>query len=94
VAEKGLKWAIAFPVNGKITVNPPLKKVELPSGPALTTVHMGPYPNLGKTHNRMMAHVKKNGFSIKWPIYEQYLNNPQMVKPEELKTRITYPVEK
>lgn len=92
--EKDLKWAIAFPVSSDTVIKSPLKKIELPASKAITAVHTGPYQNLGKTHSRIMEHVKKNGLKISWPLYEQYLNNPMQVKPEELKTEIFYPVEK
>ena len=94
VKESELKWAIGFPVADETTVKAPLKKAKYEKKKVLIYLHKGSYELLPKIYTKLKTYIEKNGLLMVFPSYEFYLNNPQMVKPEELLTRIEIPVEK
>jgi AraC family transcriptional regulator len=94
VKEEELKWEIGFPVTDDADVKAPLNKKEFKSLKAVVCLHIGPYENLDKSYDKILKYIEVNGYKVVWPVYDKYLNNPQMVKPEELKTEITVPIEK
>lgn len=65
-----------------------IKAGELPAGDVLTTTHVGPYDNLGETHKAMWAYIAENGMEVAMPIWEIYVDDPENVAPEDLKTEI------
>lgn len=54
-------------------------------------MHNGTYEDLVNTHMAIDEYLKANQIEMKYPVVEVYLNNPQDVSPEELKTAIYYP---
>ncbi len=94
VKEEELKWDVGFIVSKDADVKSPLNKRELKNLKAVVYLHIGPYENLDKSHDKVLKYIGDNGYKVVWPVYDKYLNNPQMVKPEELKTEIIAPIEK
>jgi AraC family transcriptional regulator len=94
VKEEELRWEIGFPVANDADVKAPLNKKEFKSHKAVVYLHTGPYENLDKSYDKVLKYIEDNGYKVVWPVYDKYINNPQMVKPEELKTEITVPIEK
>lgn len=65
---------------------------ELEGGPMATTIHRGPYEELSRAY-RMLTHwIGEQGYEIVGPPREFYLNDPREVPPEELLTRVEWPV--
>ena len=67
---------------------------ELPGGPVATTVHHGPYSELGTTWDALFAWAEERGRIAHrdggWDVYE---NDPSQVsRPEELVTRLHLPL--
>jgi len=94
VKEEEIKWAIGFPVIKEAVVNPPLKKVDTQFKQAAYYLHVGPYEETAKAYEKVMKFVADKGYTIVYPPYERYLDNPDDVKPAELRTEIFIPVEK
>jgi AraC family transcriptional regulator len=94
VKEEELKWAVGFPVPQDANVQAPLNKTEFKDLKAVVYLHIGPYEKMGESYDRVFKYIEDNGYRAVWPVYDRYLNNPQMVKPEELETEIIVPVEK
>ncbi|MFC2156064.1 GyrI-like domain-containing protein [Acidobacteriota bacterium] len=94
VKEEELKWAVGFSVPKDAKVEAPLKKVETTFKKAAVYLYTGPYEKMDKAYETVFKHIEEKGCKIAWPCYDKYLNNPQTVKPEELKTEIIVPVEK
>jgi effector-binding domain-containing protein len=58
---------------------------ETPSGKAVTTAHIGPYQNLGSSHNALAEWSRKNGYQltgIRWEIYGHWHDNPAEVRTD------------
>jgi DNA-binding transcriptional MerR regulator/effector-binding domain-containing protein len=63
----------------------------LTGGRAATLVHCGPYRSLGVSYERLFDHVRRSGFSVAFPIREEYLKGPGMVvrgDPAKYRTRL------
>jgi effector-binding domain-containing protein len=65
---------------------------EIPAGPAVATMHVGPYDRVGDAYDALQAWMTEQGVAPAGPAYEHYLNDPQEVAPEALRTRIVWPV--
>lgn len=65
----------------------------LPAGRYATTLHKGPYDQMGPTYEAMMAWMAEQGLKPLTPVREEYLNDPGEVEPSEVMTRIVWPVE-
>ncbi|MCK5056234.1 MAG: GyrI-like domain-containing protein [Candidatus Aminicenantes bacterium] len=94
VKEEDLKWAVGFSVAKDTKVQAPLKKVETTFKKAAVYLYTGPYEKMDKAYEKIFKYIEDKGCKMVWPCYDKYLNNPQTVKPEELKTEIIVPVEK
>ncbi|MCP4218863.1 MAG: GyrI-like domain-containing protein [bacterium] len=94
VKENELIWSIGFPIQKDNKFKEPLKDKEFPKGEAIFFTHTGPYEKMESSYNVVFKYIKTKGYKIKYPTFERYLNNPQEVKPEELKTLIIIPINK
>lgn len=94
VKPEELKWNLGFPVSKDTKVGDPLKKAEFKHKTVAVYLHIGPYENMDKAHEKISKYIEDKGYKIVWPVYDKYLNNPMQVKPEELKTEIIVPLEK
>lgn len=65
---------------------------EIPAGPAVETMHVGPYDRIGDAYEALRDWMTEHGHAPAGPAYEHYLNDPQEVAPEELRTRIIWPI--
>jgi AraC family transcriptional regulator len=94
VPEAELKWRIGMPIGKEAVPAAPLQKAEFNYAKVAVATHVGPYERVHETYAKMMAYLEKNGWKIVGPPYEMYLDNPEEVAPEKLRTEITMPVEK
>jgi effector-binding domain-containing protein len=92
VEESELKWDIGFPVSSDIRVKPPLNVTVYTKKTVLEYIHRGSYDLLPAAYQKLTDYVEAKKFKIILPTYEFYLNSPQQVKVEELKTRIEIPI--
>jgi len=79
-----------FPVVGPLEEEGRVKSSSIPAGEMATALHKGSYESLEKTYNELAAFVKKEGREAEEFMYEEYLNSPDEVKPEELQTKIYF----
>lgn len=63
-------------------------------GRAVQALHVGPYDQVGETFNSLTVHAEALGWQIQGPAHEIYLNDPQRVAPEKLKTIVRLAVKK
>lgn len=85
-----LEIEFGFPAGGPIGKDGRVEAGELPGGKVLVDIHEGSYETIADTYNRMMAYMKEKdlaGMNVAW---EFYLNDPNEVPPEELKTEIYF----
>jgi effector-binding domain-containing protein len=93
VKEENLKWGFGFVVPKESKVKDSIKLREFKKHRAVVYLHKGPYKHLQKSWEIAWKYVKEKGYKVTWPVYDRYLNNPQMAKPEDLKTQIVLPIE-
>ena len=89
---EALDVEMGFPVSGGEGGEGRIQQGELPEGKIATAIHSGPYDKLEETYNSLMAFVTEKGETAEEWMYEFYLNSPQEVKPEDLKTEICFPL--
>lgn len=65
---------------------------ELEGGTVATTVHHGRYDEIPPAYHTLTGWISKNGYEIAGPPREIYLNDPQLVPPNELQTRVEFPI--
>lgn len=94
VPESNLKWLIGMPIAPGAAPVDPLKKGEFKHPKVAVCLHVGPYDKIGETYTKLMAFIDQNGWKPIGPGLEKYLDNPQTVAPEKLRTEIWMPVEK
>ena len=58
----------------------------------VTTVHRGPYEEIAAAHHTVTGWISEHGHEMAGPPREIYLNDPQTVAPEELLTRVEFPI--
>ena len=52
---------------------------ELPAGRCVSLLHKGPYDQLGRSYEKILAYVKEKGYEIQSPCREVYLKGPGMI---------------
>ena len=95
VKEEELKWQVGFSVAREAAVASPLEKGEFTHTQVAVCLYVGPYENVGSAYGRIFEFIENNGYEAAGPIMEKYLDqNPQAVKPSDLRTEINVPVKK
>ncbi len=81
------------PLRGKISGSDSVEIGELPGGDVLTTVHVGPYDQLNKAYQALVAHVQKHDLTPGDTIWEYYWTDPEAEEdPSNWKTEIFLPL--
>ena len=65
---------------------------EIPAGQAAQCVHVGPFDQMAAAYEALQAFVAGRGLHPAGPSYEYYLDDPQEVPLEQLRTRVVMPV--
>ena len=65
---------------------------ELEGGTMAITIHRGPYPEIGLAYHTLTGWVAEHGHEMAAPPREVYLNDPHTVGPEDLLTRVEFPI--
>ncbi|WP_225753907.1 GyrI-like domain-containing protein [Actinotalea sp. Marseille-Q4924] len=70
-----------------------LADVRLPEGPAVVTVHVGPYDTLRDTYARLEQWMSGRGLVARDVMWEEYLDGPDAEPdPARWRTRVVMPV--
>ena len=56
------------------------------------TEHRGPYEELAPAYHVITAWITENGYEFAGAPREVYVNDPRIVPPEKLVTRIEFPI--
>ncbi|MCB0402445.1 MAG: GyrI-like domain-containing protein [Flavobacteriales bacterium] len=62
------------------------------AGKVVRATHVGPYDQSVATYNAIEAYMKEKGLEENGRSWEEYVDDPSKVSPEELKTYIYFPV--
>jgi effector-binding domain-containing protein len=83
---------VCVPVDAAISGDADVYSRELEGGSMATTVHHGPYEQIAPAYHTLAGWISEHGHDIAGPPREIYLNDPQMVPPEELLTQVEFPI--
>ena len=81
-----------FKKKKKITGDVPVRLEALKEGKVVQTMYLGSYADEGPVIASMHAYIKNNGYALTGKHHEIYLNDPQRVAPEKLKTILRQPI--
>jgi AraC family transcriptional regulator len=93
-----LLWELQCPLGTDIAPVEPdpsgvgIKKV--PGVEVASTVHKGPFDEVGKIYGILWGWINSNGYEIVGPPEEVYFSDPATTPPQELTTEIRFPVRK
>lgn len=83
-----------FPVSEGIPDNSLVDMTELPGGTVVVGTHVGPYRNLGASHKEIREWIRSGDYEPAGPCWDYYVDDPEHVDEESLRTEIIYPVRK
>jgi len=83
---------ICVPVSGPFSSDSDVYGRELEGGTMATTVHRGPYEQIAPAYHTLTGWISEHGHELVGPPRETYLNDPQVIAPEDLLTRVDFPI--
>ena len=89
---QNLDVEIGFPVSKKLPGRGDIQASEIPGGKAASCLAVGPYSEIEPAYNALFHWTEENGYEPSGVAYEMYLNDPQQTPPQELQTRIAFPL--
>lgn len=91
-SEEAIDVECGFPIAGEFKARGRFKPFTLPSVKAVVTTHVGPYDRLVESYTKMEQWMRANGHTPADYMWEYYLNEPGTVPPEQLMTRLVWPI--
>ena len=92
--EDDADFETCFPINKRIE-KPGIEVRELPGGNCLSMMHYGPYEQLGRSYEKLIAYAKQKDLALIAPCREVYIKGPGMVfrgNPKKYVTEIQMPI--
>jgi effector-binding domain-containing protein len=84
---------VGFPISGVMEPHGEVIPFELPGGPAVTAVHVGPYERLEETYRELSGWASSEGIQLSDQMWESYLSDPSAEPdPQMWRTAITWPL--
>ena len=90
--EESTTFECAIPVPGPFTASGEVEPSSVGGGEAAFAIHVGPYDTIGETWGAVMAWIAEQGRTPAGPTWEVYIDDPQEVAPDQLKTELYVPV--
>ncbi len=90
--EEATTFECAIPVPDPFTGTNEVQASTVGGGEAAFTLHTGPYDQIGRTWEALMAWVTEQGRAPAGPTWEVYIDDPQEVAESELKTELYIPL--
>ena len=81
-----------FAVDKKLADKGEIQAGEMPLGMMASCLFTGPYVEMAPAYEALATWIEENGMEATGVAYEFYLNDPNEVPPEELKTQIVFPL--
>lgn len=93
VGDRRFHVEAGFPVHCQIEVEGGVGPTVLPAGPALATVHTGPYDEVSEAYDRIAAWAAEHGLTTGTDPWEIYVTDPSAEPdPSNWRTEIVVPV--
>lgn len=87
------EFYIGLILNKKLKPDDEMTAINLPSGKGVMVSKFGNYGNGDEqAHIKIAKYLENNKLEQRWPIWEMYVNDPTLVKPQDIQTDIYYPV--
>ena len=83
---------VCWPVEREVDVGDGIVPLDVPAAHAVTTVHRGPYAEVGPAYEALEAWIAGHGVAHAGPPREIYLNDPRDVGEDRALTEIVMPV--
>jgi effector-binding domain-containing protein len=83
---------IGVPVASALEGRGEIRSGTIPAGRAASCLYIGPYSGLEPAYAALADFVAQNGLEVMGVAYEFYLNDPSAVPPDDLATRIVFPL--
>jgi DNA-binding transcriptional MerR regulator len=91
--EDAWKIETCVPIAGTAPKSEELTTHEDPGGRAVTTLHVGPYDELGIAWDELRRFVRDKGYETASAPYDVYLNDPNEIKdPAKFETELVWPI--
>lgn len=84
--EMGLPIARDLPGEGEVRAG------ELPAGKVASCIYTGPYDQMQPAYAALLQWIEAQGHPVTGVAYEFYLNDPGDTPPEDLQTKIAFPL--
>ena len=89
---QNLDVEIGFPVSKALPARGEIQASSLPEGQYASCIHTGPYSAIEPAYTALTEWIKSKGFEATGVAYEFYLNDPSDTPPDDLQTRIMFPL--
>lgn len=83
---------IGFPVGKELPGRGDIQSAAIPEGKYAICYYTGPYSELKTPYAALTEWVTQKGYAPKGISYEFYLNDPGETSPEDLQTKIVFPL--
>lgn len=92
--EEDLRAHVCALVTEEFRIFPPLEELRYPAGRYAVLVHRGPYSGLARSYRALIEDwlPEAGEEALARAPYEVYLNSPEQVAPEDLRTEIRVPL--
>lgn len=87
-----LDLEIGFPVARALPGQGEIQPGQIPAGPAVAYLHIGPYDQAHTAYAALTQWLQANGREATGVAYEMYLNDPTVTAPEALQTQVVMPL--
>lgn len=89
---QNLDVEIGFPVARALAGSGEIQPSQLPGGPAVAYLHIGPYDKISQAYEALTQWLQANGRQGTGVAYEVYFNSPAETAPEALQTQVFFPL--
>ena len=89
-----LRSEVGFPFRGEAKPDRRISIKEVPAQEVLSTIHKGPYREVGPAYATLFQYAKEKGYIPQGCPMEIYLNDPAKIPESELLTEVQLPIKK
>jgi effector-binding domain-containing protein len=89
---ENLEMEAGFPVARPLPGAGEIQASVFPAGKIGAALYTGPYNSMAPAYEALTQYIKDQGCEPTGVSYEMYLNDPSVAPPEELQTRIVFPL--